>query len=111
MKNGSIYCQGTVPRLKQQYGKGFTVMLKLKSTVEPPIDEVDGVAYTTDDLDSETENLLQIDEYDSKQVKDVMRSVYKLYRKNIELKDKHLVSEIKKIKLTIFVINFFVVVN
>lgn len=88
MKNGEIYCQGTIPRLKQQYGKGFTLLLKLKSSIQPT-DEVDGVS---EEFDSETENLLQATDDDSKQVKDVMRSVLRMYKKHLTLKDKHLVS-------------------
>lgn len=94
MKKGEIYCQGTIPRLKQEYGKGFTVLLKLKSSNEP-VDEVDGVADISQDADLETETLLSNsdgDEHDSKQVKDIMRSVKRMYKKHITLKDKHLVS-------------------
>lgn len=91
MKKGEIYCQDTVPRLKQQFGKGFTILLKLKSLNEP-IDEVDGAMHTSEDLDSETESLLQTSDHDPKPVKDVMRSVVRLYKKNLILKDKHLVS-------------------
>lgn len=90
MKKGEIYCRGTIPKLKQQYGKGFTVLLKLKPSSEA-VDEVDGIAHSSEELDSETESLIQSDDNDSKQVKDVMRSMAKLYRKNYTLKDKHLV--------------------
>lgn len=91
MKKGEIYCQDTIPRLKQKYGKGFTLLLKLKSTSEP-VDEVDGVSSVSEELDSESENLLQVKEDDPKQVKDVMRHVVRLYKRNITLKDKHMVS-------------------
>lgn len=92
MKKGEIYCQDTVPRLKQKYGNGFTVILKLKSSSEPT-DEVDGIeSPLSEQFDSETEILLQASDDDSKQVKDVMRSVMRIYKNNLTLKDKHLVS-------------------
>lgn len=33
MKSGQLMCHGTIPELKQRYGQGFTVLLKLK----PPL--------------------------------------------------------------------------
>lgn len=33
MKAGELECYGTIPKLKQKYGQGFTVMLKLKPTL------------------------------------------------------------------------------
>lgn len=89
MKKGEIYCQDTIPKLKQIYGKGFALILKLKST---PEDEVAGASAMSDELDREIEDLLPATD-DPKRVKDVMRHVVRLYKGNISLKDKHLVSD------------------
>lgn len=98
MKQGEIFCQGTIPRLKQKYGKGFTVLLKLKSSNES-IDEVDGSAQPLLPQHSGDSSEPKTSQPCSKQVEDVKRSVTNMYSKNkITLKDQHLVSyDLKKI--------------
>lgn len=95
MKKGEIYCQDTIPRLKQQFGKGFTVLLKLKAANEP-LDVVDGMSVPVADVDEmETTNLLP-DDADSKQVTAVRQAIERMYKNNYVLKDKHMVSSLTR---------------
>lgn len=90
MKKGKIRCQDTIPRLKQEFGKGFTVLLKLKSSNEP-VDEVDGSAQPLlppSEKNSEPKTLQPC----SRQVEEVKNSVKNMYPEKITLRDQHLVS-------------------
>lgn len=95
MKEGRIYCQDTIPKLKKEFGKGFNILLKLK-TANENYDEVDARSNNVDvsTVNSNDMELLSLlpDSSDPQPVKIVMHSINTIYRDHCTLKDKHLVS-------------------
>lgn len=87
MKEGKIYCQDTIPRLKNKFGKGFTVLLKLKSK-----SQVENLEEVVTDARGETnsreeQSCLLIE---SKEVEAIKKSMQSAYR--CTLQDEHAVS-------------------
>lgn len=96
MKSGQLECYGTIPELKEKYGQGFTVMLKLKSAliniVVNPLspDDGDSTASQSQPLSPlkvcKDETLLMSD---TEEVKAVMRCFEEKYKGYCTLRDKH----------------------
>lgn len=97
MKKGKIYCQDTIPRLKHKYGKGFTVLLKLKSKTQ-----VENAEETATDSNTEHSTLLA----DSKEVEAVKHCMQHTY--TCILQDEHAVSK-NTIGFKIVICNIFFV--
>lgn len=87
MKEGKIYCQDTIPRLKHKFGKGFTVLLKLKGK-----SQVENLEEVVVDVGGETNS--HEERYgllaESKEVEAVKKSMQTAYR--CTLQDEHAVS-------------------
>ncbi|KAF5274074.1 hypothetical protein FQR65_LT04472 [Abscondita terminalis] len=97
MKSGELECYGTIPKLKEKYGQGFTVMLKLKSSlisiVVNPLnqDDSDSTASQSQPLSppQTTEKVDMVTMGDSEEVKSLMKYFEEKYKGFCTLRDKH----------------------
>lgn len=82
MKQGVIFCQDTIPRLKQEYGKGYTIVLKIKSSggvlEEVVTDGASSSMLSTDQSNTDLDN--------------VVKAMKKAFGKELTLRDRHAVS-------------------
>lgn len=117
MKAGQLECYGTIPELKQRYGQGFTVMLKLK-TSELTITVVSVTPEATQNRVSTTvqnqsagrrPNSTEQPVIDSEEVKSLMLEFEEKYKGFCTLRDKHSVSN-KKYMLSNYKIKIITIV-
>lgn len=96
MKEGKIYCQGTLPKLKEKFGKGYTVLLKLKySGDEDELSEV-----VVEEVDGRMSRQNSSGSASAKDVEAVMNKMKELYGTNCRLRDKHKVRKLTNLKFS-----------
>lgn len=89
MKNGELKCIGYIQKLKEKYGKGFSLMVKMKPQVPQNNDQVDKKSQDSTDsvpslMESATDIKLQLqslftcDLKDEHEVRKSLKIVFKL---------------------------------
>ncbi|XP_031329080.1 ATP-binding cassette sub-family A member 3-like isoform X1 [Photinus pyralis] len=91
MKAGQLECYGTIPKLKEKYGQGYTVMLKLKSCINIVVnhDDTDSTASQSQPLSANSRRDTNLASGDSEEVKNLMLAFENKYKDLCTLRDKH----------------------
>lgn len=98
LKNGQLKSVDTIPNLKKQFGKGFSVTLKLKQQMEANGD--------TDEVDSKSTvgyiplEKVKVDEDVREKIAKEVKNVFG--KENVEFYETHIVSEWLLLQVTTF---------